>query len=297
MSEIQIFWDPTGLELDTLGQNKLLRITDGDTPYVSVSIRMLSIDTPEVHYPGRQNPVRHDERLAELAQWLTAGQAPVPDDLAAFLTPKLASGQAGTLQKAQGEAATEAFQSLLDQRLTRPTGSKRSLFLRAADQPFDQYGRLLAYVAPSFSSKERGQMTRWDRATFNLLMVESGWAAPFLIFPSLPRHTDLEWFHSVAKRAVVEGRGAWADPLTLTGYEFRMCYRLWEVTKKLVQGTRLRSSEKYSWVGRYCADLTSREIYHPADYHRVEPYNRLFIWPADVNAAVGRLNLVPAALN
>ena len=50
MGDVKIFWDPAGFELDTLGKNKLIRITDGDTTYIFLSIRMLSIDTPEVHY-------------------------------------------------------------------------------------------------------------------------------------------------------------------------------------------------------------------------------------------------------
>jgi hypothetical protein len=46
MSQVKIFWDPKGLEVASLGSKEILKITDGDTPYVSVSIRMLSIDTP-----------------------------------------------------------------------------------------------------------------------------------------------------------------------------------------------------------------------------------------------------------
>ncbi|MEJ2717153.1 MAG: nuclease, partial [Deltaproteobacteria bacterium] len=91
MSKIAIFWDPEGVELDSLGSKKYLRATDGDTPYVSVSIRMLSIDTPEVHYPGNAKPSRQDEPLAQLAEWIEQGKAPVHEDLAEFLHPKLAS--------------------------------------------------------------------------------------------------------------------------------------------------------------------------------------------------------------
>jgi len=54
MSNVKIFWDPSGFQLDALGRTTYLRSTDGDTPYVTSSIRMLSIDTPEVHYPGNQ---------------------------------------------------------------------------------------------------------------------------------------------------------------------------------------------------------------------------------------------------
>ncbi len=293
MAKVKLFWDPRGFELDSLKRKRLLRITDGDTPYISMSIRMLSIDTPEVHYPGRQNPSKHDARFQELADWLQAGKAPVEPDLAAYLHPKLATGTAGTLQREQGVKATVEFQRLLDTRLARPGGRKRSLFVWTADEPFDGYGRLLAYISPHYSKEELDTISYRDRATFNLLMVESGWAASFPIYPSLPKYRDLVLLQETARDAFENGRGAWADPNTLAGYEFRMCYRLWEATDKLLKGKKLGSRERYGWVERYCFDVTTLEIHEPQRYHRVKPYNRVFIWPRDVTEAVGRLNLMP----
>jgi len=294
MSQVKIFWDPRGFELDALGTKEYLKVTDGDTPYVSVSIRMLSIDTPEVHYPGRQKPSKHDAKLAQLADWIKAGKAPVSSGLAKHLHPKLSTGTAGTLQESQGESATAKLQELLEEKLTRPSGSKRRVFLQAADQRFDQYGRLLAYMAPHYSAKERESMSRKERATFNLLMVESGWAAPFPIYPSIPRYVDLVMLQEAAKDAYDNKRGAWADPMTLTGYEFRMCVRLYGVTKKLVGGQSLSSEERYGWGARFCVDMTTREIFYPQSYYNVAPYNRIFIWPEDVAEAVSRMNLLPA---
>ena len=69
-------------------------------------------------------------------------------------------------------------------------------------------------------------MSPMERATFNLLMVDSGWAAPFPIYPSLPRYRDLVLLQNCARTACETGRGAWAAPLMLTGYEFRMCVRM-----------------------------------------------------------------------
>jgi endonuclease YncB( thermonuclease family) len=292
---VQIFWDPSGFELDSLGSTKINGPpTDGDTPYIRTAIRMLSIDTPEVHYPGNSNPSNHDAKLAELATWLRAGSAPASDALAANLMPKLATGNAGSLQKSQGDQATAHFKTLLDTKLTKPNGKKRSVYLRAADEHFDQYGRLLAYMAPYYTAAELDQMDYKDRATFNLLMVESGWAATLAIYPSLPRYRDLVLLQQTAQQAYEQHRGAWAEPLSLTGYEFRMCYKLWDVTKKLTQGKKLSTKEKYGWVERYCADMTTRQIYEPQDYIKIEPYNRIFIWAKDVTDAVGKLNLVPS---
>lgn len=244
MARLKLFWDPAGLELNAIGTNRFVRITDGDTPYVSMAIRMLSIDTPEVHYPGNQDPSRHDEKLAELAGWMQESKAPLHPGLASYLHPKVATGHAGTLQKQQAEAATAAFQKMLDLKLTKPNGEKRPLFLRTANEPFDQYGRILAYISPNYNEKEREGMSRQERATFNLMMVESGWAASFPIYPSLPRHADLLMLKEAAEEAFQNNREAWADPIMLTGYEFRMCYKLWEVTRKLVRGEALSSREK-----------------------------------------------------
>lgn len=293
MSQVKIFWDPKGLELDTLGDNEFLKTTDGDTPYVSMSIRMLSIDTPEVHYPGTARPSKHDGKLAQLAAWIQEGKAPVSEGLASHLHPKLASGKAGALQEQQGESAKKAFEDLLAAKLTRPGGTKRRVFLRAADEPFDAYGRLLAYMAPSYTSEELAAMSRKERATFNLLLVESGWAASFPVYPSIPGYLDLVMLQEAAKDAYDNKRGAWADPLRLTGYEFRMCVKLYEVTKRLVEGQKLSAAERMAWIERYCADMTTREIYYPQNYYRVAPYNRLFIWPDDVAEAVGKMNLLP----
>jgi endonuclease YncB( thermonuclease family) len=224
------------------------------------------------------------------------GKAPVHPDLSEFLFPRLASGKAGSLQEEQGIKATQVFQTLVDEKLSRPNSNrKRRIFLRAADQHFDQYGRLLAYMAPSYSAKERANMSLRERATFNLMMVESGWASTFPIYPSIPKHIDLVLLQEAGKEAVENGKGAWADPLALAGYEFRMCVRLYEVTKKLVQGRKLSSAEKYSWISRFCVDMTTREIHYPTSYFKVPPFNRIFIWPEDVAEAVGKLNLLPAA--
>ena len=98
----------------------------------------------------------------------------------------------------------------------------------------------------------------------------------------------------VAKDACENKKGAWADPEMLTGYEFRMCVRLYDVTKKLVAGKKVSSRERYGWISRYCVDMTTREIFYPQNYHKVAPYNRIFVWPDDVAEAVGRMNLLPS---
>ncbi|MDY6959535.1 MAG: thermonuclease family protein, partial [Halobacteriota archaeon] len=194
--KVGIFWDPKGFELDSVGKKSYLRATDGDTPYVSVPIRMLSIDTPEIHYPGNQSPSTYDERLKKLSDWIKDGDAPINKDLGEYIIPKIATGKAGTLQKEQGKEASDHFKEMIDEALIRPKGTKRKVFLYASEEHFDAYGRLLAYMSPQYSSKELATMPREKRSTFNLRMVESGWAAPFLIYPSIPKHADLVRFQT-----------------------------------------------------------------------------------------------------
>jgi len=293
MANVKIFWDPMGFELESRGKHELLRSTDGDTPYISLPIRMLSIDTPEVHYPGNEKPSNWDARLVELANWIDQGKAPINNDLGKKLKPKLAHGKAGTLQLSQGKTATLKFVELLEQSLTKPSGSKRKLYLRSADESFDSYGRLLAYISPHYTKKELVSLSRLERATINLQMVKTGWAASFPIYPSLPRYTDLVFLQEAAKEAYENKHGAWSDPLMLTGYEYRMCVKLYKVTKKIMNNETLSSNEKNSWVTRFCFDMITREVFFPQDYYKVKPYNRIFIWPQDLVEAVAKLNLLP----
>ena len=291
METINLFWNPDGFELDTLGRKTYNGPpADGDTPYVRMAIRMLSIDTPETIYPTIGKPSNSDDRLKELGEWITADKVPIDPKLGAFLTPKLTTGQAGTLQQEQGEEAKKEFKKLLDNRLTRPSGSRRGLFLRTADQPFDSFGRLLAYAAPSYSKKELGEINYKDRYTFNLNMLESGWAAPLIVYPSLPKHSDLILAHDKSMEALKDKKGAWADEKTLTGYEWRMCIKLHQQMKKLNRGD-ISYINPTSWISRYCFDMASLKIYYPQDYYKVQPYNRIFVWPRDVRKAVGELSL------
>ncbi len=295
MGSVQIYYDPIGFELDKLGKKtKSGDPADGDTPYIRMSIRMLGIDTPETNYPTVGSPANSDARLKELAQWIQQGQAPISNDLAAHLFPRLDTGTAGTLQKQHGDSAKAAFKQALAARLTKPNGNTRSLYLHAADEHFDSFGRLLAYIAPRYTKTELPNTTPHDRRTFNLEMIENGWAASLLIYPSLPKYVNLEMTYQAAKSAYDNNLGAWADKATmLTGYEWRMCIKLHKVTKKLVNGDSLSTAERYGWVDRFCFDITDRKVYEPQDYVKVPPYARAFAWPEDMRRAVGDLNLLP----
>jgi hypothetical protein len=182
----------------------------------------------------------------------------------------------------------------MDQKLMRPPGRKCNLFVRVVDRPFDRYGRLLAYVAPDYSAGERAQMTRRERATFNFLMAESGWAAPFIVYPNIPGESDLPMFREACRAAYDGGKGAWADAHSITGYEFRALERLAAVKKKLDAGNDVGVSERWDWLYRYVADMTTKELCGPQGYSHVKPFDRIFIERKDVRRAVADLGLTPA---
>jgi endonuclease YncB( thermonuclease family) len=289
MSRVKIFWDPKGFELDSIGSKKYIRASDGDTPYISMSVRMLSIDTPELHYPGKKRPSSQDENLYKLAQWIKENRVPIDKKLGEYLYPKLVTKKAGSLQEEQGKGATNYFRALLKSGLN----SSKTLYTRALDQPFDSYGRLLAYISPYHNRKKLASMSMIERSTFNLQMISAGWAVSFPIYPSLPSYRDLILLQKVAKEAYEQKRGTWSNSLMLSGYEFRMCVKLYKITKKLILNKSLSSREKNSWISRFCVDMTTREIYSPQEYYEVKPYNRVFIWAKDVSEAVGKMNLIP----
>lgn len=300
---LQVFWQPDGINLDQIGDKKLADpdgtgdsgIVDGDTPKIELNIRMLSIDTPEKGTVARG--LGHDELkglLPGLRAWIASGDSPVEPVLAAHLLAKLDHADPAQAHWDQGADATAAHKDITRTRLAKPGGGQRRLFVRVADERFDRYGRLLAYTAPDYDADERRNMTRRERATFNFDMIESGWAATLIIYPSIPGERDLPMVQQAAEAAVVNGLGAWADPQAMPGYEYRMVEKLALLFQKVEAGENISGSQWHGWVSRYCADISDARLYPPQEYCRVAPWNRLFIWKDDVRAAVRDLNLTPA---
>jgi len=73
-----------------------------------------------------------------------------------------------------------------------------------------------------------------------------------------------------------------------------MCEKLYDISKKIAEGSRLSEKQQVRWRSRYCVDMRNRQIFGPENYLTTpEPY-RLWIWPDDVQQAIGQLNLIPA---
>lgn len=176
-------------ELRPASAQRLFSVSDGDTPSILQPVRMVSTDTPEKkHYAGRAEVAQ--PKLDSCRQRLLGGFYPnVPDGLRSYLVDRLDAGAAAR-HIAAGEAASVQFDLLLKDRLARPDGTQRRVATIPTGEVIDRYGRMLAYLAPWFTGGRADPLPPKNdpaRRTFNLDMVAAGWAAQFMVFPSLPK--------------------------------------------------------------------------------------------------------------
>lgn len=242
--------------------------TDGDTPKVSLPIRMLGIDAPEYHYLGadQENPGKFD---AEMRGFLSAAGSGLDAGLRAYLEPRL-KGKPGTRQIFAGEKALQHFEKLKNQRLdpgqryNKKRKTERRLYIMVAQEVFDKHGRMLAYINASYSQEEREAIPPAERPTFNLQMMQDGHAVSLLIYPNIPKATDLELVQNAVANARTARKGFWhgGEGRVLLAYEFR-----WIVDT--IRGAR-------SGPDRYCGNIFTGKLHQPQDYYKVMPENRLF---------------------
>jgi endonuclease YncB( thermonuclease family) len=263
MTTFSIHYLPEHLEV---GNKPIFRsATGGNTTSAELPIRMLGIDAPELQYASavESKPGAYDRAMAD---FLTGKGKDLDQGLRTYLEPRLESG-ACTRHLKVGKAAHEHYQAMLEKRLARVSKSRkpltpRRLFVMVADEIFDKDARLLAYLNASYTKEELKQIPASKRPTFNLQVLQEGYAASLLIFPNVPKPGDLEPVRKAVETARAKGRGLWQDELVLLGFEFR-----WIVDTIL---------GKRSGPDRLCADLTTGALYQPQQYWRVLPENRLF---------------------
>lgn len=238
------------------GTARWVSATDGDTPQILMAIRLVGIDAPEIHYPGTQKPSAFDSALEHLLQ--THRRAFKTKEFREYLAPKLAD-RAGTRQLLWGERARNALAELADRILRRRAGGQtryRNLVLTVGQQMFDQYRRLLAYVAPEEPNPHK-------RQTLNLVLMQEGWAVNYIIYPNLPKPDDWGRIQQAVRQARQQQKGFWKDETLLLGYEYRFCV-------DTVLGKR-------TGPDKYCVDVTTGALHAPHEYYLIAPENRLFI--------------------
>lgn len=291
-NQLGLSWKPKSFTLDSIGDQKFVRVTDGDTPVIEMPIRMLSVDTPEVTAKSPEGAAKRDAEFALLAEWIKQGKAPVTGRFGDYIAPKLETGKAGSLQFTAGKAASKWLTDEMARRLAKENGGQRRLFVRVSERPFDDNGRLLAYVSPYYEKQELEGLSVEQRVTFNLGLVRTGMAAPFIIYPSIPGDKDLALVTEAARTAVDSKLGQWAEEKMLPGYEYRMCEKLFRITKKLVDGEQMNAADRLKWRSRYCVDMRDRTLYGPEDYMDIPHAFRLWLWPNDVEEASAALDLL-----
>jgi endonuclease YncB( thermonuclease family) len=269
-----ISYTPEGLALGD--KPRFVSATDGDTPTIDVPVRMLGMDAPELHYAGASEtkPGKFDAALQHV---LSGPGSHLDPGLQEYLEPKLRSNPS-TRHILQGVAAFAHFEQIVEERLKRISTSSgaeltpRRLFTKVSEQVFDRYGRMLAYVAPAYTRAERDTIPPKDRPTFNLQMVRDGHAISLLIYPNVPKPSDLDLVRSAIKKARQYNRGVWGGPHEpLHAYEYR-----WLVD--VHRGQR-------DGPTRFCGDMTTAKLYVPQQYYKVPDENRLWFFEEDVGRA------------
>lgn len=285
--------------------------TDGDTPVIEQPIRMVSIDTPEKQYGGGKE--LGQEKLNACRERLHSGfyDGWIPVETQAYLLNKL-TDNAATLHIDAAHDATAHFQAFMDSRLQIDEDTRRRLAVFPTGELIDTYGRLLAYIAPWFKREELPPYGDPERRTFNLQMLETGWAALFIIYPSLPKTQDFQLSVDAAADAFDERMGQWQHGEGfLLGYEYRMCIKLGAqlvTAKKGSQRRRFYTREEFEknlaalqaegWnfsmnaeqspqdfvakaFQRHCVDIETKELVGHFRFDLVAPWKRMWIWDKD----------------
>lgn len=277
-------WSP---ESRKPAKRRLLRTSDGDTPYIEQPIRMVSCDTPEKDgYAGK--PATAQKTLDKARERLEDGfYNGLPEGIRAYYLAKL-TATAAEAHITAGHAATKKLDELLGERLLKPSGDKRGLAIIPSGEIIDTYGRMLAYFTPWYEGTAADPLPPVGdpaRATFNLNMIDSGWAAFFPVYPSLPKDVDFNLAVAAAESAWKTKRGQWKGngATFLLAYEFRACVKLARA-KNAAAGIAAAFE-------RHCVDLRTKKIVGRFDYENVPPPYRMWIWPQDVPDATAALGL------
>lgn len=199
---------------------KSLVVEDGDT--LGFAARLRYIDTPETFFQ-RRPVLQWNVDLAELARLIAAGQTHLRRDgpLADYFVRRLQTRRAGSLQEMLGRRAEAELSTMIRQAL----GDEGTTLVVQTDPEnlADRYGRVLALVALAAPGARFPPLTR----TLNFLMVERGWAVPYIIYDQhLMAGSDIVKLHRAARQAWEQRWGVWDEPLGLPGYEFRRLVRL-----------------------------------------------------------------------
>jgi endonuclease YncB( thermonuclease family) len=266
----------------------LNRNSDGDTPVIEQPVRMVSCDTPEkAGFAG--GPPTSQPKLDTCRSRLEDGfYNDIPVALRDYLVDRLGADAAENHIEA-ANTSSDVFAQMLEDRLTKPDGSKRKVATIATGEILDTYGRLLAYLAPWHANTASDPLPPIGdpaRNTFNLDMIATGWSAFFPIYPSLPRKSDMNLAIAAAESAWDNQLGPWGlyGETFLLGYEYRMCIKL---------GTADTAADGIKAAfQRLCIDLRTMENKGKFGFADVPPPYRLWVWEDDKTEAFAKLGVM-----
>ncbi|MBU7028707.1 MAG: thermonuclease family protein [Theionarchaea archaeon] len=228
------------------GENPERHCFDGDSSYVTGSsentlVRLLGIDACEV-------------RGLNLYYLRKSGFLNKLDgNLRKHLEPKLTKESIG-IHKNLGFEAKDFLESILEE----------DLVISFEKEVFDRYERPLVYLSAK------------DQDTYNLRLVQAGFAIPYFIYPNAVSPTEegeftydiLEKFQNAAVNAKRNNLG------------------IWEYIDCILLPMELRFLTRRELPVKYCADLERNLLYSPQYYFKVPVENRLFFYPRDVLTAL-----------
>jgi endonuclease YncB( thermonuclease family) len=260
-------------------KKKFISAPDGDTLNIQQPLRMVSCDTPEKEgYAGKAVTVQ--KILDACRQKLLDGfYNDIPEATRNFLITRLKSNAAKVHIKA-GKDASRQFEVIRDTLIKKGPRKYHPVAVIPSGEVIDSYGRMLAYIARYFDKATLPPKTSPERKTFNLLMIEYGWAVLFPIYPSLPKDKqDLETLIKAAESAWEKKKGMFGKYGTdiLLPYEFRMCVKLGEA-KTPKEGINIAFQ-------RYCIDVRTMTLLNKFAYHTIDPCYRLWVWKQDIEKA------------
>ena len=146
----------------------------------------------------------------------------IPEETKAFLPSKVKDNSASIQINAVLKASAH-FQVFMDTRLQVDGETRRRLAVFSTEELINIYCRLLAYIVPWLNCDEVPPFGDPERRTFNLQMLETGWAALFIIYPSLPKAQDFQLAGDAAADAFDEPLYQWQNGGGfLPGYGYRM---------------------------------------------------------------------------
>jgi endonuclease YncB( thermonuclease family) len=267
--------------------HRLLRSSDGDTLVTEQPVRLVSCDTPEkAQYAGRADIAQRklDQCRMRLENGFYRG---IPEITRGYLIAKIEPDSAHRHISAGIKASAQLLE-IRETRLARSDGTMRKVAVLPSGEIIDSYGRMLAYLAPWFDGSQTDPLPPIDspkRRTFNLDMIESGWAAIFPIYPSLPRLSDMRLAVAAAEQAWISQRGMWEQfgENLLLGYEYRMCIKL-AVALSAEEGIE-------DAFQRICVDLRTLQVIGLFGFPAVPPSHRLWVWEKDLDYARRELSL------